>query len=324
MTKENQISAFQPLVNRIYMIRDQKVMLDSDLAQIYGVETRRLNEQVKRNIDRFSELFMFQLTDEEYENLRSQFVTSEKTDLKSQNATLKKSGLRSQNATLEDKRGKHRKYLPYVFTEHGAIMLASVLKSETAVQASIRIVQAFVEMRKYISANSQLFLRMDTLEQKILRTDEKVDMVYKALEDNSIKPKQGIFFDGQVFDAYTFVSDLVRSAKISIVLIDNYIDDSVLTLLIKRKKGVSATIFTSKISKQLLLDVKKHNAQYAPVELKELKNAHDRFMIIDQSELYHFGASLKDLGKKWFAFSKMETGAIEMLGKLNAKGKKDE
>jgi phage regulator Rha-like protein len=324
MTKENQISAFQPLVNRIYMIRDQKVMLDSDLAQIYGVETRRLNEQVKRNIDRFSQLFMFQLTDEEYENLRSQIVTSEKTDLKSQNATLKKSGLRSQNATLEDNRGKHRKYLPYVFTEHGAIMLASVLKSETAVQASIRIVQAFVEMRKYISANSQLFLRMDTLEQKILRTDEKVDMVYKALEDNSIKPKQGIFFDGQVFDAYTFVSDLVRSAKISIVLIDNYIDDSVLTLLIKRKKGVSATIFTSKISKQLLLDVKKHNAQYAPVELKELKNAHDRFMIIDQSELYHFGASLKDLGKKWFAFSKMETGAIEMLGKLNAKGKKDE
>jgi phage regulator Rha-like protein len=324
MTKENQLSVYQPLVNRIYVIRDQKVMLDSDLAEIYGVETRRLNEQVKRNIDRFSELFMFQLTDEEYENLRSQFVTSEKTDLKSQNATLKKSGLRSQNATLEDKRGKHRKYLPYVFTEHGAIMLASVLKSETAVQASIRIVQAFVEMRKYISANSQLFLRMDTLEQKILRTDEKVDMVYKALEDNSIKPKQGIFFDGQVFDAYTFVSDLVRSAKISIVLIDNYIDDSVLTLLIKRKKGVSATIFTSKISKQLLLDVKKHNAQYAPVELKELKNAHDRFMIIDQSELYHFGASLKDLGKKWFAFSKMETGAIEMLGKLNAKGKKDE
>jgi len=313
-------------------------MLDSDLAEIYGVETRRLNEQVKRNIDRFSELFMFQLTDEEYENLKfqigtssgyeflgSQTVTSSGDEfLRSQNATLKKSGLRSQNATLEDKRGKHRKFLPYVFTEHGAIMLASVLKSETAVQASIRIVQAFVEMRKYISANSQLFLRMDTLEQKMLRTDEKVDMVYKALEDNSIKPKQGIFFDGQVFDAYTFVSDLVRSAKISIVLIDNYIDDSVLTLLTKRKKGVSATIYTSKISKQLLLDVKKHNAQYAPVELKELKNAHDRFMIIDQSELYHFGASLKDLGKKWFAFSKMETGAIEMLGKLNAKGKKDE
>lgn len=324
MTKENQLSVYQPLVNRIYVIRDQKVMLDSDLAEIYGVETRRLNEQVKRNIDRFSELFMFQLTDEEYENLRSQNVTLEKTDLKSKIATLKKSGLRSQNATLEDKRGKHRKFLPYVFTEHGAIMLSSVLKSDTAVQASIRIVQAFVEMRKYISANSQLFLRMDTLEQKMLRTDEKVDMVYKALQDNSIKPKQGIFFDGQVFDAYAFVSDLVRSAKISIVLIDNYIDDSVLTLLTKRKEEVSATIYTSKISKQLLLDLKKHNAQYAPVELKELKNAHDRFLIMDQSELYHFGASLKDLGKKWFAFSKMETGAIEMLGKLNAKGKKDE
>lgn len=236
-------------------------------------------------------------------------MTLEKNDLKSQIATSSWGGRRTN---------------PYVFTEHGAIMLASVLKSETAVQASIRIVQAFVEMRKYISANSQLFLRMDTLEQKMLRTNEKVDMVYRALEDNSFKPKQGIFFDGQVFDAYAFVSDLVRSAKSSIVLIDNYIDDSVLTLLTKRKEEVSATIYTSKISKQLLLDLKKHNAQYAPVELKELKNAHDRFLIMDQSELCHFGASLKDLGKKWFAFSKMETGAIEMLGKLNAKGKKDE
>jgi len=335
MTKENKISAFQPLVNRIYIIRDQKVMLDSDLAEIYGVETKVFNQAVKRNVQRFPSPFRFQLTAEEYENLRfqmgtssgneflrSHFVTSSGDEfLRSQNATLEKSDLKSQIATSS---WGGRRTNPYVFTEHGAIMLASVLKSETAVQASIRIVQAFVEMRKYISANSQLFLRMDTLEQKMLRTDEKVDMVYKALEDNSIKPKQGIFFDGQVFDAYTFVSDLVRSAKISIVLIDNYIDDSVLTLLTKRKKGVSATIYTNKISKQLLLDVKKHNAQYAPVELKELKNAHDRFLIMDQSELYHFGASLKDLGKKWFAFSKMETGAIEMLGKLNAKGKKDE
>ncbi|MFA5417480.1 MAG: ORF6N domain-containing protein [Bacteroidales bacterium] len=338
MTKENQISALQPLINRIYIIRDQKVMLDSDLAEIYGVETKVFNQAVKRNVQRFTSPFRFQLTAEEYENLkfqigtssgyeflRSQTVTSSGDEfLRSQFVTLEKTDLKSQNATLEDKRGKHRKYLPYVFTEHGAIMLSSVLKSETAVQASIRIVQAFVEMRKYISANSQLFLRMDTLEQKMLRTDEKVDMVYRALQDNSIKPKQGIFFDGQVFDAYTFVSDLVRSAKSSIVLIDNYIDDSVLTLLTKRKKEVSATIYTSKISKQLLLDVKKHNAQYAPVDLKALKNAHDRFLIMDQSELYHFGASLKDLGKKWFAFSKMETGAIEMLGKLNAKGKKDE
>lgn len=300
-------------------------MLDSDLAEIYGVETKVFNQAVKRNFRRFPSPFRFQLTAEEYENLKFQIGTSSGDEfLRSQFVTLEKTDLKSQNATLEDKRGKHRKYLPYVFTEHGAIMLASILKSETAVQASIRIVQAFVEMRKYISANSQLFLRMDTLEQNMLRTDEKVDMVYKALQDNSIKPKQGIFFDGQVFDAYTFVSDLARSAESSIVLIDNYIDDSVLTLLSKRKKGVSATIYTSKISKQLLLDVKKHNAQYAPVELKELKKAHDRFLIMDQSELYHFGASLKDLGKKWFAFSKMETGAIDMLGKLNAKGKKDE
>jgi phage regulator Rha-like protein len=321
MGDKNQITAFQPLVNRIYVVREQKVMLDSDLAEIYGVETRRLNEQVKRNIDRFSELFMFQLTDEEYENLRFQIGTSSRDEfLKSQKATLEKTDLKSQFATSS---WGGRRTNPYVFTEHGAIMLASVLKSDTAVQASIRIVQAFVEMRKYISANSQLFLRMDTLEQKLLRTDEKVDLVYKALEDNSIKPKQGIFFDGQVFDAYIFVSDLVRSADKSLVLIDNYVDDSVLTLLTKRKKEVSAIIYTNKISKQLLLDVKKHNTQYAPVELKEFKNAHDRFLIIDQKELYHFGASLKDLGKKWFAFSKMDTGAIEVLGKLNSKREKN-
>jgi phage regulator Rha-like protein len=321
MTKENQISAFQPLVNRIYVVREQKVMLDSDLAEIYGVETRRLNEQVKRNMDRFSELFMFQLSNEEYENLRFQIGTSSGNEfLRSQNVTLENSDLKSQNATSS---WGGRRTNPYVFTEHGAIMLASVLKSDTAVQASIRIVQAFVEMRKYISANSQLFLRMDTLEQKMLRTEEKVDLVYKALEDNSIKPKQGIFFDGQVFDAYAFVSDLIRSAENSLVLIDNYVDDSVLTLLTKRKKEVSAIIYTNKISKQLLLDVKKHNTQYAPVELKEFKNAHDRFVIIDQKELYHFGASLKDLGKKWFAFSKMDTGAIEVLGKLNSKREKD-
>ncbi len=322
MTKENQLSAFQSVVNRIYIIRDQKVMLDSDLAEIYGVETRRLNEQVKRNMDRFSELFMFQLTNEEYENLMFQTGTSSGDEfLRSQNGTLKKTDLKSQIATSS---WGGRRTNPFVFTEHGAIMISSVLKSETAVQASIRIVQAFVEMRKYMSANSQLFLRLDTLEQKMLQTDEKVDRVFKALEDNSIQPKQGIFFDGQVFDAYTFVSGLVRSAKASIVLIDNYIDDTVLTLLTKREKEVTAAIYTHEISKQLLLDLKKHNTQYAPVELKELKNAHDRFLIIDQNELYHFGASLKDLGKKWFAFSKMETGAIEMLGKLNTIGKKDE
>ncbi len=322
MTNKNQYLSAQVLVNKIYIIREQKVMLDSDLAEIYGVETKRLNEQVKRNIDRFSELFMFQLSDEEHENLKFQIGTSSGNEfLRSQNATLEKNDLKSQIATSS---WGGRRTNPFVFTEHGAIMLASVLKSDTAVQASIRIVQSFVEMRKYISANSQLFLRMDTLEQKMLRTDEKVDLVYKALEDNSIKPKQGIFFDGQVFDAYVFVAGLIKSAKKTIVLIDNYVDDSVLTLLAKRKKEVSASIYTNKISKQLLLDVKKYNTQYAPVDLKELKNVHDRFLIIDQKELYHFGASLKDLGKKWFAFSKIETGAVEMLGKLKAKGNKDE
>jgi hypothetical protein len=247
---------------------------------------------------------MFQLTNEEYDFLRSQ------------NATLEKTPLRSQNATLEDKRGKHRKYLPHVFSEHGAVMLASILKSDTAIQASIRVVQAFVEMRKYISTNSQLFLRMDMLEQKVLRTEEKVDMVYKALEDSDIKPKQGIFYDGQVFDAYAFAADLIRRATTSIILIDNYIDDSVLTLFTKRKENVSLVIYTGKINKQLELDLKKHNEQYPVVEVKIFKESHDRFLIIDQKELYHLGASLKDLGKKWFAFSKIEIAVMDLLKKL--------
>lgn len=302
--KKNQIVTFNYLINKIYIIREQKVMLDKDLAEIYGVETRRLNEQVKRNISRFPTTFMFQLNNEEYNFLRSQ------------NATLEKTSLRSQNTTIEDQRGKHRKYLPHVFTEHGAVMLASILKSDTAIQASIRVVQAFVEMRKYISTNFQLFLRMDMLEQKVLRTEEKVDLVYKAFEDSNIKPKQGIFYNGQVFDAYTFVADLIRRATTSIVLIDNYIDDSVLTLFTKRKENVSLVIYTGKISKQLELDLKKHNEQYPVVEVRIFKESHDRFLIIDQKELYHLGSSLKDLGKKWFAFSKMEIAIIDMLKKL--------
>ena len=296
---DNKIVNADKLQGLIYTIRGVQVMYDNDLAELYGVEIKRLNEQVKRNRERFPEEFMFQLTDEEF------------------------AFLRSQNATLETGRGRHRKYLPYVFTEQGVAMLSAVLRSKTAVKISIQIIKAFVAMRKFITTNAQIFHRLDAVEQKQLEhkaeTDEKFDRIFNAIESKEITPKQGIFFDGQIFDAYKFVSDLIRRAKKSIIIIDNYIDDSVLLLLTKRKKDVTVKIFTKTISKQLALDVKKYNFQYPPVEIKKFKYAHDRFIIIDDKEVFHFGASLKDLGKKWFAFSKLEKDAFNLMERLKGK-----
>jgi hypothetical protein len=181
---------------------------------------------------------------------------------------------------------------------------------------SIQIIDAFVAMRRFIASNAQVFQRIATLEVKQVETNKKIDKVLNAIESKDVHPKQGIFFNGQIFDAYRFVSDLFRAAKESIVIIDNYIDDTVLTHLAKRRENVTVTILTKTISKHLMLDVKKFNEQYPAIEIKEFHNAHDRFIIIDTNTVYHFGASLKDLGKKWFAFFKMELGAVEMLGKL--------
>jgi hypothetical protein len=305
MTKEDLI--IQPIENKIYFIRNQKVMLDSDLAEIYGVETRVLNQAVKRNRERFPESFMFQINENEHNSIRSQIVTLETNSLRSQTVIL--------NAK-ESKRGKHTKFSPYVFTEHGAVMLASVLRSETAIKASVKVVSAFVELRRFIENNAGLFQRLNMVEKRMTVTEDKVDKVYKALESDELKLKQGIFFEGQVFDAYSFVANLTRKARKSIILIDNYIDDTVLTLFSKRKKGVQLTIYTKTINKQLSLDLQKHNEQYDFVQVKEFKAAHDRFLLIDEIELYHIGASLKDLGKKWFAFSKMDTETINLLEKL--------
>jgi len=209
-----------------------------------------------------------------------------------------------------------RRYLPYAFTEQGVSMLSTVLKSDTAVKVSIRIINAFVATRRFINNNAQIFQRLDTLEIKQIKTDQKVEQVLNALESKELKPKQGIFFNGQIFDAYKFVSDLIRSAKKSIIIIDNYIDDTVLIRLAKRKKNVKVEILTKTISKELYMDVKKYNEQYPPILIKKFKDAHDRFMIIDGKTVYHIVASLKDLGKKWFAFSKMDIGAFEMITKL--------
>lgn len=224
--------------------------------------------------------------------------------------------LRSQNVTLKKGRGQHRKYLPYVFTEQGVAMLSTVLRSETAVKVSIQIMQAFVEMRKIILSNAALFQRLDRMELKQTEADQKFEQIFRALESKSKEPEKGIFFDGQVFDAYVFVSGLIKQVEKSLVLIDNYVDESVLMLLAKRAKGIKATIYTKQISQQLEADLKKHNAQYPAIEIKTLANSHDRFLMIDDKELYHIGASLKDLGKKWFAFSKMNSLTNEVMNKL--------
>jgi len=278
--------------NKIYTIRGVQVIIDRDLAKLYDVDIKRLNEQVKRNMERFPEDFMFQLTASEYNSLRSQI------------------------ATLEQGRGKYRKYLPYVFTEQGVAMLSGVLRSDTAIKVSIQIMNSFIAMRRFISTNAQIFQKIGKVEQKLLEHDSKFEQVFKLIEDKELKPEKGIFFDGQIFDAYKFVSDLIRNAKNSIVLIDNFVDDSVLTLFSKRRNNVSIVVYTKIITKQLRLDLDKHNSQYPLIEIKEFKHSHDRFMIIDNKEVYHIGASLKDLGKKWFAFSKFDKDALRLLEKL--------
>ena len=281
----------EEIQNRIYTIRDMQVMLDSDLADLYGVETKYLNRAVKRNIERFPKSFRFQITEEEYLSLRFQSDTS----------SIQHGG---------------RRYLPYLYTELGVAMLSAVLHSETAIKVSIHIMEVFVTMKKFLATNAAIFQRLENVELKQLKTDTKIDKIFNALEDRSIKPKQGIFFDGQIFDAHNFVSDLIRNAEKSIILIDNYIDDTILTLFTKRKKNVIVTIYTKKIDKQLNLDLKKYNEQYPPLYIKKFINSHDRFLILDEKTVYHFGASLKDLGKKWFAFSKFDSEALNVLQKL--------
>ena len=292
----------------IYEIRGFQVMLDSDLAKLYQIETKNLNKAAQRNVERFPEDFRFQLTDEETNFLRFQIGTSN-------------SGAGG------------RRYNPWVYTEQGVSMLATVLHSEVAVQVSVSIVRAFVQMRHFISANGSLFARLDSVEKRqieteeklnrnLLRIDEKLDTneknfekVFDALEAADL-PKQGVFCDGQIFDSYKFVSDLIRKAKTSIVLVDNYVDDTVLSMLDKRKSGVSAAIYTQNISKQLTLDLQKHNSQYAPIDVRLIKNFHDRFLFLDEKTIYHIGASVKDLGKKVFGFSKLGLDAKQIMNML--------
>jgi hypothetical protein len=291
---EYELEKFEESIrNKIYSMRGYQVMLDRDLAELYRVETRILNQAVKRNKERFPDEFCFLMNNTEVTKWRSQIVMSNRVKI----------GLR---------------WKPYVFTEQGVAMLSAVLKSSIAVEISIRIMKAFIEMRKFIQANGQIFQRLDRVEVKLLENDQKFDKLFNALESNELKPKQGIFFDGQIFDAYKFVSDLFRRAQKSIVIIDNYIDDTVLLHLTAAAKGVKVRIFTKSISDKLALDIQKFSSQYFHIEAKVFTLAHDRFIIIDDKDVYHFGASLKDLGKKWFGFSKLEKSDMELLIRLKS------
>ncbi len=292
----NQISAIKTIREKIYHVRGLQVMLDSELSELYGIETRSFNQAVKRNEERFPESFRFQLTADEYDSLRSQIVTLKPLS-----------------------RGQHRKYMPYVFTEQGVAMLSAVLKSKTAIEISIQIMHSFVEMRKFFAVHSDLVTKIQHIEQKQIlheaKTQEKFEALFSALEEKPTVASQGVFFDGQIFDAYVFISKVVRSAKKSIILLDNYVDETVLELLTKANK-VKVRILTKNITKNLELDVKKYNEQYQEVKLFKFDLSHDRFLIIDQKEIYHIGASLKDLGKKWFAFSKLDQASFGLMSQI--------
>ncbi len=284
--QDNEVTVTAPIESRIMSIRGRQIMIDRDLAELYGVETKVLNQAVKRNMERFPERFRFQLTKKE--------MTELVTNCDRFNSL------------------KHSTTRPYAFTEQGVAMLSTILRSETAIRMSIHIMDAFVAMRRFMTTNAEIFQRLSTMEYHQLEmqqhqqeTDKRIDEVFRRLDEGYAKPKQGVFYNGQIYDAYTFVSDLIKSAKKRIILIDNYVDETVLTLLDKREIGVAAIIYTQQITRHFQLDIDRHNAQYAPIEINTFRLSHDRFLCIDDN-VYHIGASIKDLGKKWFGFSKME------------------
>ena len=271
--------------NLIYTIRGKQVMLDSDVAMLYHYETKNINKAMKRNIERFPEDFCFQLTEKEVKNLRFQFGTS----------------------SLEKENYGGRRYLPYVYTEQGISMLAGVLKNEIAIQVSISIIRAFIEMRRFILLNGQVFQEIDDIKGQLLEHDKKFDEVFDELQRKQKSEfKQSIFFDGQIFDAYSLIIDVIKKAKQKILIIDNYIDDSILKMLSKKNKDVEVVILTTQNSNIRKLDIQKFNKQYPVLKLAYTNKFHDRFIVIDNKQLYHIGASLKDLGKKCFAISRID------------------
>ncbi|MBP5481066.1 MAG: ORF6N domain-containing protein [Paludibacteraceae bacterium] len=278
--------------NKILVIRNQQVMLDRDIAELYGVETRILNQAVKRNMERFPDEFCFQLNKDEFEKWKSQFVISNSI----------KMGLRKR---------------PFAFTEQGVAMLSAVLKSDTAVTASIQIIKAFVAMRKFLLSNAQIFQRLDSLEIHRIESDKRIDELFTRMDRYKIDDTQGIFFQGQIFDAYAKFQGFIAQAQKEIVLIDNYVDITVLERLSTKSNGVDVTIYTLPTTRLTAQDVRSFNAQYPTLTVRHTTSMHDRFLIIDNSILYHLGASLKDLGKKCFAFELFDAGFIsDILAKV--------
>lgn len=281
----------EDIKNLIYTVRGKKVMLDSDVAMLYHYETKYINLAVRRNKERFPEDFCFQLTNVEAENLRLQFATS--------------------SLTKENYGG--RRTLPYVFTEQGIAMLSGLLRNDVAIKVSINIMNAFVEMRKFLTTNRQVFERLNNVEYKLIEQnnllsnhEKKFEEVFDQLQNKKENEfTQKIFFDGQIWDSYSLIIDIIKRAKSKILIIDNYIDDSILKMLSKKNKYVEVIILTSQNCDISKLDINKFNKQYPTLKIAISNKFHDRFIVIDNKELYHCGASLKDLGKKCFAINKM-------------------
>lgn len=278
----------EEIKNLIFTIRGKQVMLDSDVANMYQCETKYVNRVVKRNIERFPEEFCFQLDENEFNSLRCQFVTASKSI---------------------DSKFRNKKYLPYAFTEQGIAMLSVLLKSDVAVKVSVNIMKAFVEMRKFLMINGQVFDRLTNIEYKLLEQDKKINEVFNQLQ-NEENVKQRIFFQGQIYDAYSLMIDIIRKANTKLTIIDNYIDDSILKMLTKKKNNVIVTILTSNKSNIQNIDIEKFNKEYPTLKVLRTNKFHDRFMIIDDTEMYHLGASIKDLGKKCFGINRMEDKEI--------------
>ena len=278
--------------NKILVIRNQQVMIDRDIAELYGVETRILNQAVKRNMERFPNEFCFQLNEDEFEKWKSQFVISNSI----------KMGLRKR---------------PFAFTEQGVAMLSAVLKSDKAVTASIQIIKAFVSMRRFLLSNAQIFQRLDSLEIHRIESDKRIDELFTRMDRYKIDDTQGIFFQGQIFDAYAKFQSFIAQAQKEIVLIDNYVDITVLERLSTKSSGVDVTIYTLPNTRLTAQDIRSFNAQYPTLTVRHTTSMHDRFLIIDNSILYHLGASLKDLGRKCFAFELFDAGFIsDILAKV--------
>lgn len=296
---ENQISILEKnsIRSKIHVIRGQQVMLDFDLAQIYGYETKNFNRQVKNNIERFDSDFMFQLSGAEVEELSRRKIF-----------------------TLNKGRGSNIKYAPYAFTEQGIYMLMTVLKGDLAVTQSKMLIRTFKEMKHFIQNNSHIFAELDNIKKRLLEsdlhhkeTDIKIKELFSLMDKYNINETQGIFFQGQIFDAYAKFESFLAAAKKEIILIDNYVDLSILQRLTKKKKSVNVTIYTDPKTKLTAQDVQTFNAQYPTLTVNHTTKTHDRFLIIDKATIYHIGASLKDLGKKCFGFSVLDSSFIPMI-----------